>query len=316
MFTGLCARFVAELGLNRDIADVAARLLAAHESDGLRAHGGPERGSVLRGVTRSRLPAAPPHVHAMAYVVAAINLLHGLAGGGDVDDADDAPGWRGRRTEARRAGRNATPATRRGRRSLPEKNGSLPVNGPAASERKLTIDPPRGGWVAWAERTMREGASAPRLPARVAEAATRTTAAATTTTTTDDDWSFWSLSPRERRRVSGVLQVARASRLGGRASRGAQADGGRALADTRRARRRRPLRRTPRSAAADGGSRAGPQPGDSSRLDSPGAAGRVDLDASSRRTAPSTRTSRAHVSTASVRPRVRRREAADFGPRS
>ena len=211
MFTGLCARFVAELGLNRVVADVAARLLAAHESDGLRAHGGPVRGSVLRGTTRSRLPAAPPHVHAMAYVVAAITLLHGLAGVGDVDDADDAPGWRGRRTEARRAGRNATPATRRGRRSLPAKNGSLPVNnGPAASERKLTIDPPRGGWVAWAERTMREGASAPRLPARVAEAATRTT-----TADDDDDGDDDGASASHRESVDAFLEYCKSHALRG-----------------------------------------------------------------------------------------------------
>ena len=57
---GLCARFASELGLHGDVADAAVRLLAAHESDGLRAHGSRTRGFVLRGTTRSRLPAAPP----------------------------------------------------------------------------------------------------------------------------------------------------------------------------------------------------------------------------------------------------------------
>ena len=213
MFTGLCARSVAELGLNRDVADVAARLLAAHESDGLRAHGGPDARFGAARYDAFAAPAAPPHVHAMAYVVAAINLLHGLAGGGDVDDADDAPGWRGRRTEARRAGRNATPATRRGRRSLPEKNGSLPANnGPAASERKLTIDPPRGGWVAWAERTMREGASAPRLPARIAEAATRTTADGDDD---DDDGDDDGASTSHRESVDAFLEYCKSHALRG-----------------------------------------------------------------------------------------------------
>ena len=37
----------------------------------------------------------------------------------------------------------------------------------------MRIDPPSEGWTAWAEATMRTGASVPRLPVRVAEAATR-----------------------------------------------------------------------------------------------------------------------------------------------
>ena len=294
---GLCARFASELGLNGDTAvlDACVRLLAAHESDGLRAHGRTRtRGcSVrLRGVARSRLVSAPPHVHAMAYVVAAINLLHGLDGrakGGDVD-ADDAPGWRGRRTEARRAGRNATPATRRGRRSVPA-NGSSPATGPAAVERKLTIDPPRGGWIAWAERTMREGASAPRLPVRVAEAASRTPAA-------DDDDGASGVSgasgASHRESVDAFLEYCKSHALRGledglpeahrrtvdalwrihdaRGGADVTSDDGRPLVPPR-----------PTAELAPGGDSPG---GDSPGGDSPGAAGRVDLDASSRRIGP------------------------------
>ena len=69
---GLCARFASELGLHGDVADAAVRLLAAHESDGLRAHGSRTRGFVLRGTTRSRLSGG-----------AAPRSRHGVRGGGD-----------------------------------------------------------------------------------------------------------------------------------------------------------------------------------------------------------------------------------------
>ena len=297
---GLCARFASELGLHGDVADAAVRLLAAHESDGLRAHGSRTRGFVLRGTTRSRLPAAPPHVHAMAYVVAAINMLHGLdgrgagggaAGGGDVD-ADDAPGWRGRRTEARRAGRNATPATRRGRRSCTSANGSLSATGSLpAAEQKLTIDPPpRGGWVAWAERTMREGASAPRLPVRVAEAATRTPSA------DDDDGA----SASRGESVDAFLEYCRSHALRGLEgglpeAHGRTVDALWRIHDARGADVPSDGPLVPPQSTAEH-----PAPGDS-------LSGRVDLDALSRRTGPIA----AHLARrVSTRPSTRARASA------
>ena len=53
----------------------------------------------------------------MGYVVAALKVLHGLDGRTHTDYGDvmaPSGGWVGRRTEARRAGRNAIPTTRRG----------------------------------------------------------------------------------------------------------------------------------------------------------------------------------------------------------
>ena len=168
-------------------------------------------------------------------------------------------------------------------------NGSSPANGPAAVERKLTIDPPRGRWIAWAERTMSEGASAPRLPVRVAEAASRTPAA------DDDDGASGASGvsgasgASHRESVDAFLEYCKSHALRGledglpeahrrtvdalwrvhdaRGGADVTSDDGRPLVPPR-----------PTAELAPGG--------DSPGGDSPGAAGRVDLDASSRRIGP------------------------------
>ena len=120
----------------------------------------------------------------MGYVVAALKVLHGLDGRTHTDYGDvmaPSGGWVGRRTEARRAGRNAVPTTRRGahktKKNFKKEAGAAgdddDVTDAASNRTSVRIDPPSEGWTAWAEATMRTGASVPRLPVRVAEAATR-----------------------------------------------------------------------------------------------------------------------------------------------
>ena len=183
----LCERYVTELGLHPAVTDVAWRLIGTHEVPGLTAHIGV--GSASDGVggagfknKKEIKSAAPPHAHAMGYVVAALKVLHGLDGRTHTDYGDvmaPSGGWVGRRTEARRAGRNAVPTTRRGAHKTKNfkkeegAGGDDDVTDSVSNGTSMRIDPPSEGWTAWAERTMRTGASVPRLPVRVAEAATR-----------------------------------------------------------------------------------------------------------------------------------------------
>jgi hypothetical protein len=143
----LASRFCAELRLGDDVAARAHRALSVYAPPGLRLHLGDDR----RGAYGA---PAPPHVHAMAIVVATLKLTYGLDG-------------RGRETVSRRGGETNRRGGTAERRVPPASGNRLP---PASGNRGASpplsspLPPWRGDWVGWANAVARDVArlAAPR----------------------------------------------------------------------------------------------------------------------------------------------------------
>ena len=140
----LASRFCAELRLGDDVAARAHRALSVYAPPGLRLHLGDDR----RGAYGA---PAPPHVHAMAIVVATLKLTYGLDGrGGETNRRGGETNRRGGTAERRAAGSG-------NRGASPPLSSPLPQQPPPPP-------PWRGDWVGWANAVARDVArlAAPR----------------------------------------------------------------------------------------------------------------------------------------------------------